>query len=161
MDIPQNPKLSQVGNTFAHQWIEAIRAGAENKIWDDLTTVRTKFSFNSPAVHSTYDAKGANFLLRNVLHVLQGLYYVEVFVGTDTKSNTARVALHFRAKITTDSGSIVEADGIDLFEVDGDSGKAVALTVMVRPFTALSALKQQMGKRIAAAGMLKPKKSKL
>lgn len=78
-------------------------------------------------------------VLGHVIAVLEDFAYLDELAEDD------RVVLRFRAK-TGDR----ELEGIDYLELDAD-GRVTELTVFMRPFSALTAFKQRMSERLAAA----------
>eukprot|EP01061_Rhynchopus_euleeides_P030975 TRINITY_DN51338_c0_g1_i1.p1 TRINITY_DN51338_c0_g1~~TRINITY_DN51338_c0_g1_i1.p1 ORF type:complete len:163 (+),score=67.13 TRINITY_DN51338_c0_g1_i1:72-560(+) len=162
MDLPADSKLHQVGTEFAKQWVATLKAGNELNVFRQMTTAwgpDGAFTFASPVLRGSYNqAKFYDPILQSIPKVLEKLTYVQVFVGTDKASNTARVALHFTTEISHE-GKQFFADGIDLFVVDGDSGKATSLKVLIRPITALKAVQEKMHANIEA--YIKKQRSKL
>eukprot|EP01064_Diplonema_japonicum_P000974 TRINITY_DN1063_c0_g2_i2.p2 TRINITY_DN1063_c0_g2~~TRINITY_DN1063_c0_g2_i2.p2 ORF type:complete len:162 (+),score=34.67 TRINITY_DN1063_c0_g2_i2:250-735(+) len=152
MDLPSDPRLYQVGTEFASKWIKMFSAGDEKGCFSGLTHAMEegKFKFYSPLVNKPYSKKiGYVPILMSVTKVLKGLHYVGAFVGTDKAANKAKVVLHFNAMVTKD-GKELKADGVDIFEVDGNTGKATQLMVMVRPFGVTIGLRDGMGAMIEA-----------
>jgi len=99
--------------------------------------------FNSPVVHRPYVGRASlRAILRAVFTVFEDFRYVAEYAGSngtgpnDTGSNNGHV-LQFRATV----------DGRDLEGVDilvCDSEKITELTVLVRPYSAATALRERM-----------------
>ena len=97
--------------------------------------------FRSPAVFKPYE--GRETVLRLLGHVLEVL---EDFRYTDELTGDRLHGLVFEAR--TGDRSL---QGWDLLELDSD-GRVRVLTVMIRPLTALIAVAERMGERLAADG---------
>ena len=96
-------------------------------------------TFNSPVAFTPYEGREAVMeLLRHVMDVMPDLRYTDQLAGEDSH------VLVFQA---TAGGKDVQ--GIDYLVVDAE-GLVTELTVMVRPASALMALGQEMGARLAA-----------
>ena len=95
--------------------------------------------FRSPAVFKPYEGKEAVMtLLKAVFEVFEGFEYVDELEGHGTHG------LVFRARVGDK-----QVEGWDYVrEVDG---KVTELTVMIRPFSGLSALLEEMGRKLGAA----------
>jgi SnoaL-like domain len=95
--------------------------------------------FHSPAVHQAYEGRDAlGVLLGHVAEVFEDFRYVnQVETG-----NTA--VLVFEARVGDR-----QLNGVDILEF-GEDGRIVVMTVMVRPFSGLQALLEEMGRRLAA-----------
>lgn len=98
--------------------------------------------FRSPAAFRPYHGAAAvATILRTVAGVFTDFAYERQFAATDGLN----VALEFRARVGDR-----ELKGIDLIRFDVD-GRIVDFEVMIRPATALQALADEMGRRLAAA----------
>ena len=122
---------------------DGFRAAAEAK---DFEAGRHLFTddvtFRSPFVHTPYEGIDAlAFLLGNVVQVFENFKYLSQVETGDT------AVLVFEA--TVDDKQL---QGVDILKFD-DDGKITELTVMVRPMTGLTALGEEMGKRIEASGV--------
>lgn len=122
---------------------DGFRAAAEAK---DFEAGRQLFAedvtFRSPFVHKPYEGIDATaFLLKNVAQVFEDFQYIAQVETGDT------AVLQFEATV-----SERRLQGVDILKFD-EAGLIVELTVMVRPMTGLTALGEEMGKRIAAAGI--------
>ncbi len=96
--------------------------------------------FHSPAVYEPYaglDALGV--LLTNVAEVFEDFRYVDQVETGDT------AVLVFEARVGDK-----ELGGVDILRF-GEDGRIAEMTVMVRPFSGLQALLEEMGRRLAAA----------
>jgi len=94
--------------------------------------------FWSPAVHKPYEGREAVMtLLRAAHHVLEGLTY------TETVESAGRTVLFFTAHVGDR-----DVEGIDALRFD-DAGLVRELVVMIRPLSALSAVVEAMGRRLA------------
>lgn len=104
-----------------------------------LALLHPDVEFRSPVSHQAYRGEqriGA--LLRLVLEVFEDFRYVDELTGDGTHG------LVFRARV----GSR-ELEGWDYLTVDAE-GRITTLVVMVRPLSALIALAEAMGARLAA-----------
>jgi len=122
---------------------DGFRAAAEAK---DFEAGRHLFTddvtFRSPFVHTPYEGIDAlAFLLGNVVQVFENFSYVSQVETGDT------AVLMFEATVNEK-----QLQGVDILKFD-DDGKITELTVMVRPMTGLTALGEEMGKRIEASGV--------
>lgn len=98
--------------------------------------------FRSPMAHSGYHSVDALVLaLTNVDQVFQNFTYHRFFYTEDGLG----VVLEFSASVGDK-----ELKGVDLVQFN-EEGKIVEFEVMVRPFSALQALGQEMGKRVGEA----------
>jgi 2,4-dienoyl-CoA reductase (NADPH2) len=99
-----------------------------------------KAVFRSPMAHTPYPgARTVGLILSTVLKVFEDFKYHREMVSADGLS----VVLEFSAKV---NGK--ELKGVDLIAFDQD-GKIVDFEVMVRPMSALQALGDEMGQRLA------------
>ena len=95
-------------------------------------------TFRSPAVHAPYEGREAVMVVLTAAHhVLEGLAYTETVESDD------RTVLFFTAGV---SGRRVE--GIDALRFD-ESGLVRELVVMIRPYSALTAVIEAMAQRLA------------
>jgi len=100
---------------------------------DDVT-------FRSPAVHAPYSGRDTvTFILSAVVQVFEHFTYV------GTIRDDSQEMLRFRARVGER-----EIDGVDIVTYD-DSGQVAELTVMIRPYSALTAVKDAMAAALAAA----------
>ncbi|HEY6562837.1 MAG TPA: nuclear transport factor 2 family protein [Polyangiaceae bacterium] len=96
--------------------------------------------FRSPMAFKPYaSAAAVRLILENVMQVFTDFEYHRQFATPDGLS----VVLEFSAKVGKKS-----LKGADLIRFD-DAGRIVDFEVMVRPFNALQALGDEMGKRLA------------
>ena len=97
--------------------------------------------FRSPMAFKPYQsAQAVALILQTVFGVFSDFVYHRSFMADDGLS----VVLEFSAKVGEKA-----LKGIDLIRFDA-SGKIVEFEVMVRPFNALQALGEEMGKRLGA-----------
>jgi hypothetical protein len=98
--------------------------------------------FRSPAAFKPYrGAPAVALILRTVFGVFSGFTYERQFATGDGFD----VALEFRAQVGEK-----QLKGIDLVRFDAE-GRIVDFEVMIRPASGLSALAEEMGRRLAAA----------
>jgi hypothetical protein len=95
--------------------------------------------FNSPVVFKPYEGREAVMaLLSLVAQVFEDFRYVDELTGDGTK------CLIFKARVGER-----ELDGMDYLEL-GEDGLVTELTVMVRPYSAATALRDAMGAKLEA-----------
>lgn len=98
--------------------------------------------FRSPVAHKPYPGAAAvALILSNVIEVFEGFAYHRQFASADGLS----VTLEFSARVGER-----ELKGVDLIRFDAQ-GRIVEFEVMIRPASALAALGEAMGRRLAAA----------
>lgn len=117
----------------------SFRAAVESGDADRLAAVlHPDVVFRSPAVHAPYTGRDATMaVLRVVLQVFADFRYVtEVRTGPDE-------VLRFAARVGER-----EIDGVDLVRY-GEDGLITELTVMIRPLSALHAVVEGVGARLA------------
>ena len=152
MDMIADPKLHKIGSEFAAEWVRRLHNGEEEWCFANLTNASGggPFEFTSPVIRGGYsDPRKYVPILKSITKVLRDLTYHQVMVGTDVPTNTARVALHFKATVHHEGKKYV-VDGIDLFVVDGETKRATSLMVLARPHTAVTALSKVMHEHIVA-----------
>lgn len=120
---------------------DGFRQAAETK---DFSRAEELFSsdvvFHSPAVYEPYAGLEAlGVLLRNVAEVFEDFRYVDQVESGDT------AVLIFEARVGDK-----ELNGVDILRF-GEDDRIVEMTVMVRPFSGLQALLEEMGRRLGAA----------
>ena len=99
-----------------------------------------KVVFHSPMAHTPYpSAQVVGLILQTVSKVFQDFAYHREFVSADGLNAT----LEFSAKVGDK-----QLKGVDLIRFDAE-GKIVEFEVMVRPMSALQALGDEMGQRLA------------
>jgi hypothetical protein len=120
---------------------DAFKRAAESK---DFSRGAELFAadvvFHSPAVYEPYkglDALGA--LLTTVAQVFEDFRYTGQVETGDT------AVLIFAARVGDK-----ELNGVDILRF-GDDDRIVEMTVMIRPFSGLQALLEEMGRRLGAA----------
>jgi SnoaL-like domain len=98
-------------------------------------------TFRSPVVFGPYEGREAVMaLLSLVTQVFEDFHYVDELDGAGSK------CLVFEARVGER-----ELDGIDYLRL-GEDGLVTELTVMVRPYSALTALRDAMGAKLEALG---------
>ncbi len=96
--------------------------------------------FRSPMAHTPYpSAQAVHLFLSNVIEVFEDFKYHRQLASADGLS----LVLEFSANV---NGKALK--GVDLVQFDAD-GKILDFEVMVRPMSALQALGDEMGKRMA------------
>jgi hypothetical protein len=97
-------------------------------------------TFHSPVTHTPTTGRDAVLLiLRAVLDTFEGLRYTEAMESEN------RSVLFFSARIGNR-----ELEGIDALRFDAE-GKVSELTVMIRPLSALTLVKEHIVRRVAAS----------
>ncbi|MFC5994045.1 nuclear transport factor 2 family protein [Pseudonocardia hispaniensis] len=92
--------------------------------------------FHSPVVYAPYEGRAAlRTILRAVGHVFEDFRYVGEYAGADGPDGGH--VLRFRARVGDR-----ELEGIDILHTEG--GELTELTVMVRPYSAATALRERM-----------------
>lgn len=100
--------------------------------------------FHSPAVfHGFHGKQTVGGLLEQVVDTFQDFRYVDALDGTDSATH----ALVFEARVGDKA-----LQGIDIL-TPGADGRIADLTVMIRPFSGLVALMQELGPKLEAAGV--------
>ncbi|OYQ26482.1 polyketide cyclase [Pseudomonas mandelii] len=121
-----------------HQWHDMILKGNLSALPELLDPQAV---FRSPMAHTPYPgAPVVSMILNTVVKVFEDFTYHRELSTADGLS----VVLEFSAKV---SGK--ELKGIDMIRFN-EQGKIVEFEVMVRPFSALQALGEQMGQRLGA-----------
>jgi hypothetical protein len=122
--------------------IEAFRSAVEKHDLDAVMEVfADEVTFHSPIVFKPYQGKDElRFVLSGVMQVFEDLHYIGEY-----RSEEGAV-LHFRAR-TGDR----ELDGVDMLHFRSD-GLCDDFTVMVRPYSAASLLRDRMAALLEAAG---------
>ncbi|HEU5141863.1 MAG TPA: nuclear transport factor 2 family protein [Solirubrobacterales bacterium] len=120
---------------------DGFRQAAEAK---DFSRAEELFSpdvvFHSPAVYEPYSGLEAlGVLLRNVAEVFEDFRYVDQVESGDT------AVLIFEARVGDR-----EVNGVDILRF-GEDERIAEMTVMIRPFSGLQALLEEMGRRLSAA----------
>jgi len=120
------------------QWHEMIRQGDLKGL---PALLDPKAVFRSPMAHTPYPgAPVVAMILNTVVEVFEDFTYHRELSTADGLN----VVLEFSAKV---SGK--ELKGIDMIRFD-EHGKIVEFEVMVRPFSGLQALGEEMGRRLGA-----------
>ena len=122
--------------------IEAFRSAVEKHDLDAVMEVfADEVTFHSPIVFKPYHGKDElRFVLSGVMQVFEDLHYIGEY-----RSEEGAV-LHFRARIGDR-----ELDGVDMLHFRSD-GLCDDFTVMVRPYSAASLLRDRMAALLEAAG---------
>lgn len=120
----------------------AFRAGVEARDLDAMTaTLAEDVVFHSPITFKGFEGRDTvRMVLGAVLEVFQDFRY------TDEVAGDGLHGLVFRASV---DGKDVE--GIDLLRPDAD-GQIADFTVMVRPYSAATALRDAMGRQLGVGG---------
>jgi hypothetical protein len=96
-------------------------------------------TFNSPVVFKPYEGREPVMALLSLVgQVFEDFRYVDELQGAGTK------CLLFKARVGDR-----ELDGIDYLRL-GENGLVTELTVMVRPYSAATALRDAMGAKLEA-----------
>jgi SnoaL-like domain len=119
---------------------DAFRQAAESK---DFSKGEELFSpdvvFRSPAVYAPYSGLDAlRVILPTVAEVFEDFRYVDQVETGDT------AVLVFEARVGDK-----QLNGVDILRF-GEDGRIAEMTVMVRPFSGLQALMEEMGRRLGA-----------
>ncbi len=123
-----------------HIQTDAFRQAIERKDHTALMlTLAPNVVFHSPIVHQPYVGREAVApLLAAVFQVFSDFAYIDEFTAPDGK------ALLFRTRIGER-----DAEGVDILKFDSD-GLVQEFTVMVRPYSAATALREIMAARLAS-----------
>jgi hypothetical protein len=117
---------------------EAVESG---DIGAAAAALDPEVTFRSPVVFRTYEGRDAVMALLSVVaEVFEDFRYVDELHGDGS------TCLVFRARVGDR-----DLDGIDYLR-HGPDGLVTELTVMVRPYSALTALRDEMGARLEALG---------
>jgi hypothetical protein len=119
---------------------ERFKAGVESgDVESALEALADDVVLHSPVTFRPFEGKAV------VSHVLRTVFEVfEDFRYTDHLTEAATSVLVFRAGV---GGR--EVDGIDLIREDAD-GLVADITVLVRPLSGLTALAEEVGRRLGA-----------
>jgi hypothetical protein len=121
-----------------NQWHAMIRKGDLSALPELLDP---QAIFRSPMAHKPYPgAVVVSKILNTVIELLDDFVYHRELATADGLS----VVLEFSANVDAKA-----LKGIDMIRFN-EQGKIVEFEVMVRPFSALQALGEQMGKRVGA-----------
>jgi SnoaL-like protein len=119
-------------DTFRHA-IEAMDVEAV------VQTLAPGVVFNSPIVHKPYYGREAvGFVLAGVMRVFRDFRYVAEYASPDGH------VLRFRTRVGER-----EVDGVDILTFNAD-GLIAEFSVMVRPYSAATALREAMAAELAA-----------
>lgn len=118
-----------------------FRAAVEAHDMDQVEAVlHPDVVFRSPAVHTPYEGRQATMvLLRTVFEVFEDFRYLGQIVEGKEEM------LRFSARIGDRT-----VDGIDVLRYD-DAVRVIELTVFVRPYSGLTALRDTMAARLGGA----------
>jgi 2,4-dienoyl-CoA reductase (NADPH2) len=118
-------------------WHAMVRSGDMGDLGGLL---HPKVVFHSPMAHTPYPgAMVVGLILTTVSKVFEDFAYHREFVSSDGLN----ITLEFSARVGDK-----QLKGVDLIRFDS-SGKIVEFEVMVRPMSALQALGEEMGRRLA------------
>lgn len=110
-----------------------------------LATMRDDIRMHSPTKLKPFEGKAmVGFLFGHLFEVLEDLVFTHETTGRHETTGEVRSVLFFRCRI---AGK--EAEGCDILDFDAD-GQIADFCVMIRPLTALLALNEAMGARLAA-----------
>jgi 2,4-dienoyl-CoA reductase (NADPH2) len=148
LDTTVTTQQSPPAAGFAQRVAPTVAASLEK--WHDMVAqanlaelpaiLHPKAVFRSPMAHTPYPgAQTVQLILGTVVKVFEDFTYHRQFADADGHG----VVLEFSAKV---NGK--ELKGIDMIRFD-EEGKIVDFEVMVRPMSALQALGDEMGKRLA------------
>jgi len=120
---------------------DAFRAAAEAKDFSRLDELFSEdASFHSPVVYRPYEGREAiKVVLSAVVEVFEDFRYTGQLENGDT------AVLTFEARVGER-----ELQGVDILRFGAD-GRAVELTVMVRPMSGVQALAERMREMLEAA----------
>ena len=120
---------------------DRFRAAAEAKDFSELEELFSEdVSFRSPVVFKVYEGRDAlALLLSAVVEVFEDFRYTDQVETGDT------AVLVFEARVGDR-----ELNGVDVLRFDAD-GRIGEMMVMVRPMSAMNALAEAMGARLAEA----------
>jgi len=133
--------MSQLGNLPASSdngAAEAFRAAVEHKDYAALlATLSPEVEFNSPIVYQPYFGRDAVApLLAAIMEVFADLEY------TDEYTTTHGAVLRFQTTVGDR-----ELEGVDILHFDAD-GLVSEFTVLVRPYSAATALREAMAAKL-------------
>jgi hypothetical protein len=104
-----------------------------------MATLAPDVVFNSPIVHKPYNGREAvGFVLAGVMRVFQDFRYVAAYASQDGH------VLRFTTRVGNR-----DLDGVDILAFDAD-GLIADFSVMVRPYSAATALREAMAAELAA-----------
>ena len=120
---------------------DGFKSAAENKDFSRIDELFAEdVTFRSPVVFKPYEGRDAiAFILAAVVRVLEDFRYVDQVETGDT------AVLVFEARVGDR-----ELNGVDVLRF-GEDGRIAEMKVMIRPFSGLQALLEEMGRRLAAA----------
>lgn len=118
-----------------------FQSAVESADLDRITaTLAPDVVFHSPAVHRPYEGREiTSFVLAGVLQVFEDFHYVGAI------REGRQEMLRFSARVGDR-----RVDGVDIVTYD-EAGLVAELSVMIRPHSALTAVKDAMGAALAAA----------
>ena len=118
-----------------------FRLAAEAKDLERLAeALREDVELHSPVLFRGFEGREVvTQVLTHVAATLEDLTYVDELTDGDT------VALRFKARVGDR-----QLEGIDFLELD-DEGRVAALTVFMRPMSALTVFNEQMAERLGVA----------
>ncbi len=112
-------------------------AAAAQLLAEDVT-------FNSPIVHRTYLGRDSVApVLAGVVAVFEDFRYTAQYASAPDGDGVAGAVLAFSCRVGDRN-----LDGVDIFRIDAD-GEVVEFTVMVRPYSAATALRERMAALLA------------
>lgn len=125
---------------LVERWHDAVArrdlAALEELLADDVR-------LDSPAVHRPVEGRERTLLLlAAVIEVLGPLEYTHTYLDEPDG-----VTLQFRTTVAGDDGRRLDVEGVDVLRL-GRDGRAVSLTVLLRPLTALQAVAARMREQL-------------
>jgi 2,4-dienoyl-CoA reductase (NADPH2) len=135
-EMVMEPHFQPVVAESLKRWHEMLSRG---DLQDVSSLLHPDAVFRSPMAHRAYQSDTAvALILRTVVGVFQDFAYERQFASADGLS----AVLEFRARVQDR-----ELKGVDLIRFDS-AGRIIEFEVMIRPFSGLQALGQEMGKRL-------------
>jgi hypothetical protein len=132
------PGTDEVAQRTAAAFRHAVET---SQMVDGVALLAEDVVFESPIVHRLYEGRDA---VAPVLYAVSTVF--EDFRYTAEFSSSDGHVLRFRARVDDR-----EIDGVDILTVDAD-GRIVAFAVMVRPYSAATALRARMAALLAGGG---------
>ena len=130
--------------SFLKNWHEVIKEKDYNKL-DKL--INKEIRFESPVVYKLKSDKVIVLhILQWILDMIKNFTYIQEFYNYEDLS----LVLLFEGKICEkDTNRLIDIQGVDLIKLNKE-GQVQELKVMIRPLNSILALKDEMGKRLAA-----------
>eukprot|EP01128_Nolandella_sp_AFSM9_P005921 TRINITY_DN295_c0_g1_i2.p1 TRINITY_DN295_c0_g1~~TRINITY_DN295_c0_g1_i2.p1 ORF type:complete len:145 (+),score=18.04 TRINITY_DN295_c0_g1_i2:54-488(+) len=135
--------------TFLEKWKKALHSHDFETI---SSLMHDDFVFRSPVVHQPFPGKDnvkTQHILRWIVEIVEGFHYVDDFSSAENLS----VGMIFAGTVKG-----LDVQGLDWFRL-APNGKILSLTVMLRPYSATTAVLKEMGSRLEA--LRAPSKARL